>query len=279
VKSNNLDKGSEIDIDEKENVLEISVERKEKKKELKINIQGYSPTAIRSILTNAYRLSYDKIIVEYSSEKESESISQTLKRSLIGFEMVAKTEKYSVIENITEPSLVHSDVVFMRLLHNIKELLEATKRMMNTGKEHEYIKELEENIQRYDNFCRRSAISDTLMTAFYKEVSQAQREIYLIAQYLNTEKTKVSKETQDLYDTSIYVFEKLREAYSKKDISMLEEIHIIEKEIIYDKGYKLLKTKKGAENIIIFRTLTAIRMFYLSVSPLIGMILLSNGKQ
>ena len=31
VKSNNLDKGSEIDIDEKENVLEISVERKEKK--------------------------------------------------------------------------------------------------------------------------------------------------------------------------------------------------------------------------------------------------------
>jgi phosphate uptake regulator len=281
IKANNLDKGSEIEITEKNNDLNISLQKQIKKKELTLAIKGYSPTALRSLLTNAYRLHYDKIIIEYTNEQDIIKIEQILKNSLIGFEIVSKTEKYCTIENITEPSIEHTDVIFTRLLHNIKELFESTKKQMLGTNEFSYITEIEENIQRYDNFCRRLSMTSqyaTLLVAFYKEISQAQREIYYIAEYTDKKKVKISPETIKLFDEMIKMFEKLREAYQKNDLSLVEEMHSKEKELIYTKGYALLKTRKGEENIVLFRILTATRMLYLSVSPLIGIIYMTTSS-
>jgi phosphate uptake regulator len=275
IKANNLDKGSEIDITEKDNDLSISIQKQIKKKELTLSIKGYSPTAIRSLLTNAYRLQYDKITIEYTNEQDIVKIEQILKNTLIGFEIVSRTEKYCTIENITEPSIEHTDIIFNRLLHNIKELFESTKKQLLGNGEFTYINELEENIQRYDNFCRRLSMTSqyaTLLVAFYKEIAQAQREIYYIAEYTSKKRTKISNETIKLFDEMIKMFEKLREAYQKNDLSLIEEMHSKEKELIYTEGYSLLRKKKGDESIILFRIMTAIRMLYLSVSPLIGII-------
>lgn len=276
IKTNNLSKGDEVDIEEKNNALELTTKKKIIKKEYQIAIKGFSPTTIRSILTNAYRLSYDKIIAEYATEEEFQTITNILKDRLIGFEIVGKTDKYCIIENITEPSDEHADQVFLRLLHNIKELLETTKRCMQGSKEYSYIKEIEDNISRYDNFCRRIAMNGThpvLEVALYKELTQAQREIYLIANYLEKTKVKIGPETVKLYDSIIVLFEKIRDVYLKKDISLIEEIHAFEKTAIYKDGYALLKKTRGEENIIVFRMLTSLRMFYLSASPLIGLLL------
>ena len=276
IKSNGLDKGSEVDIEEKENQIVISGKPTGTKKELKISVKGFSQTAIRSMITNAYRLSYGKVDIEFGTAQEFNIITETLRKSLIGFEIVSRTDKECTIENITEPGQEHSGNVFLKLLYNIDELIDAVKKMMKGSAEIQYIKEIEENIQRYDNFCRRTAHNaknPVLLTAYYKEIVQAQREIYMIAIYLEKKKIRLSSQTMNQYESLAKYFGNIKDAYMKNDLSLAEKAHKMEKELIYDKGYTLLRTKKGEESIIIFRILTATRMFYLSLSPFIGLLL------
>lgn len=55
----------------------------------------------------------------------------------------------------------------------------------------------------------------------------------------------------------------------KKDIKLIERMHILEKEFVYKKGYSNLEKDNS---IIIHHLLNATRSFYLASSPLIGII-------
>ena len=63
----------------------------------------------------------------------------------------------------------------------------------------------------------------------------------------------------------------MQEAYIKKNITKLEKIHELEKVIIYDKFYKLIQ-KNNKENIVLYHISVSIRDFYLSASPLFGLL-------
>jgi len=157
---------------------------------------------------------------------------------------------------------------------------------MDGDKNLEYLNEVEANILRYDNFCRRIATKQNsheeptqLLWTFYTELVHGQREVFMLARYVAEQKDmKISKEIKEYLKQLQEMYELLKEGYMKKNIKRLEEIHNLEKTFIYKKGYNLLSTKKGKENIIIYRITSSARYFYLASSPLIGLLLWRNLK-
>ena len=132
-------------------------------------------------------------------------------------------------------------------------------------------------IHKYDNFCRRIIVKKNLFGSksnlywtFLSILIHAQREIYHLNKYLDKE--KVNFNDFKYFDHLKKVFHLLKRGYEEKSFSKLEQIHELEKQVIYKDYYSLIiKGKK--ENIILYHITVAIKELYLASSPLIGIIL------
>jgi phosphate uptake regulator len=279
LKRNNLGKGDEIHVEEKGEELVLKSKGKKIKKQIEINITSSIESSIRAILTNLYRLGYEKITLNFSTEKILEIIEKETKNSLIGFEIIKRTKNNCVIENILEPSYDQFDNILSKLFLNIDDLFMAIN-SLSEGKKQEF-ESTERQIQAFDNFCRRMINRDNqdeaqLKLAFQGAVYHAQRELYFALRVLSAIKIK-SNFITDLSEDARNLFNLLKKAKQTNEISILEKIHEFEKRTILDKGYSYLKKSKDPnERIIIYRLLSAIRNFYFASSPLIGLFILSK---
>ncbi|MDD5193227.1 MAG: hypothetical protein PHF67_01435 [Candidatus Nanoarchaeia archaeon] len=275
IKKNNLSKGDEIDIEDKGNAILIQAEPQSSEKETEINISSLTESSIRVIITNCYRLGYNKIKISFNNPLAIKIISEVINNKLIGFEITKKTEKYCEIENITEPSKDQFDNIFSKILLNIEELFEIAEANLK-GERKEFL-ETENKIQQFDNFCRRVIIkqgfdeNSQLKWLFHSELIHAQREIFHMLKYLETNKIKIDNDPLILLKDCRNSFELLRQAYNEKNLPKLEKIHESEKELIYKKSYSLLNKNKNP--ILIHHLANAIRNFYLASSPLIGLLI------
>ena len=269
----NLQKGDEVEITEKDNSLLISPGSQSFKKESKVQITSETESSIRTIITNAYRMGYESLLVYFDSEKEFDHIRNSVK-NLIGFEIVTKERNKCVIENITEPSDEKFDAIFKKVLLNTTETFNILRSIFKKEKVFEDFNEVTLRTKKYDNFCRRLLLKSNpddiiLRWGFHSYIVHAQRELHHLINYLSKSKISIDKEELKLLDEAEKLFDMLSQAYNKKDLKLLEEIHSLEKDLVYKKGYTLLndKTKDG---VIAHYLVSAVRYFYLASSPLIG---------
>jgi phosphate uptake regulator len=267
-----LDKGDEIDLEERDNSLLLFPDIKDIKKETEINISKLTESSIRTIITNAYRLGYDKIKINFQDKRVISIIQDIVENNLIGFEIMKKSQNSCEIENITEPSFDQFENIFKKIFANIDELFEIAQNMLK-GEKQEF-EDTERKIQQFDNFCRRVISKNNLDKSqlrwtFHNELIHAQREIYHMLRYVSKNKIKENKETLELLRNCKEIYELIKKAYINKDIKILEDVHEIEKEYVYKEGYKLINKNP----IIIHHILSSIRGFYLSNSPLLGLLI------
>jgi phosphate uptake regulator len=274
---NNLSKGSEVGIDEVEDSVVISAAGPEVKKEIEIKLVNLVESSIRTLITNTYRRGFDRIKVHYETEDQFNILKDVIKTRLIGFDVIKKGVNFCVVENITEPSPDQFENLLHKIFYNIGELFEATKKRMNGDGSNDF-KEIEERIQKYDNFCRRviskkklSNLKSEFLWTFLALLIHGQREVYHLNKLLG--KVKLSDSTKKFLDDSQEMFEMIKKAYLEKNISILAKVHKREKELVYTKGYTLLHKAKGRESSIIYHIILSIREFYQSNSPLSGLIM------
>ena len=272
-KTFDLKKGDEIDIKAAEDSLLVSAKEIKAKAETEITLTGLAESSIRTLITNTYRIGYDKIKVNFSSNIQFKILQDVIKTRLLGFDIIKKEKNHCIIENITEPSSEQFENLLQKIFLNIIELFEITEDRLQGKKPSENYEDVEARIQQYDNFCRRVIAkkqfekNSQLFWAFLTLIIHGQREIYLMNRFLDKKRIKESKEVLDLFKDTKTLFEMVKEAYSKKDISLLEKVHEIEKKLIYQKAYKILKSP------VTYHLTSCIRNFYLSSSPLMGLLL------
>lgn len=276
VKNNNLKKGDELSVIENSSSIIFSTDKNKKiKKEITIKLTSSVESSVRAILTNLYRLGYDKIIINYSDPEILKVIEKELKNILIGFEIIKREQNKCIIENILEPSTEQLNNIFSKFILNIDEIFIIFEGFLN-GKKENFI-ETEKQIQSFDNFCRRMITKDNisnsqLRLSYHNAIYHGQRELYYALMILNENKIK-SNYVSDLLKEAKLIFETLKKSYDTKDLSLLEKIHKIENEVILNKGYDYLKKSKNPiERLVIHRVLSAIRNFYFASSPLIGLL-------
>lgn len=280
VKENKLGKGSEVELEEKNSKIIIGLEAEKTKKDIEINLSSLTESSVRTVITNVYRLGYDKIKINFKDKSVLKTIQEILNKNLIGFEITKRTDSFCEIENITEPSREQFDNIFSKIFLNIDELLIIAEQALQNKKVE--FEEIERKIQQFDNFCRRVIAKNNsnnfdLVWAFHSELIHGQREIYHMLRFTAKNKIKTDKETLLMLEHCKKIFEKLKEAYTKKDIALLEHIHSLEKEIIYKEGYRAIN--KSNNPVVIHHLMNAIRNFYLASSPLIGITIVQGEEE
>ena len=278
IKANDLGKGDEIDIEEKQNSIVISLGGKKSKRQTEISLASLTESSIRTLITNTYRTGYDKINVNFDKETQFKILQQVIKTKLIGFEIIKKQEKSCIVENITEPSPEQFDNLLNKMFMNIEDFFKITEKRLQ-GEKTEDFEEVADRIQKYDNFCRRVIYKkkiieqkSELFWAFLTLIIHGQREIYFLNKIID-KKIKVSDKTIELLKGSKKIFNMLVESYQNKNVELLGRIHELEKQFIYKKAYSLLEKKRGKENTIIYHLASSIRQFYQANSPLSGLIM------
>ncbi len=278
---NKLSQGDEIEIEEIGKDLIIHPSKSKKSFETKITLTNITESSIRTAITNAYRKGYEKIEVLLKDKKQLELLNEIIKTKLIGFEIIKKEGNKCTIENITEPSKEQFETILKKVFLNIDELFSITKKRLNGENNgiHEDYNEIEERIMKYDNFCRRIILKERIITSnpelfwsFLSLVMYANREIYHLNNLIK-KKFHPSKELIDILNGAHKMFKLVEEAYFKKKIENLGEIHQLEKELIYKKVYKFLETKTGEENKIVYHLSVCIRELYKANSPLTGILI------
>ncbi|MFA5724609.1 MAG: AbrB/MazE/SpoVT family DNA-binding domain-containing protein [Candidatus Pacearchaeota archaeon] len=274
VRKKGLKKGDELNIEEKENQLIMGLDAKKHKSETSINISSFEESSIRTILTNVYRLGYDKITINYKDEAAIKIINEITEKNLLGFEITEKANGNCKIESITEPSIEQFDNIFSKVFMNIDDLFLIGENLF-LGKKQEF-EDIDRKIQQLDNFCKRVLIKNSLFEnnflhwSFHSSLIHASRELYHLFKYISRVNFKASKQELDLFFDVKEIFEIIKESYAKKDLALLEKVHKLEKELTYKKGYNALKK---SDPIIIHHLLTSARHFYLTNSPLIGILI------
>lgn len=268
-----IGKGDEVDIEEVNENLLINTKEIKGKAKTEITLIGLTESSIRTLITNTYRMGYDKIRVNFSSNTQFKMLQQVIKTRLLGFDVIKKEKNFCIIENITEPSPEQFENLLQKIFLNIIELFEITEDRLQGRKPVSDYEDIEDRIQQYDNFCRRVIVrrrfekNPQLFWTFLTSINRGQRELYHLNKFLNKKKIKGSKEIIDLLKDARIIFDMIREAYSKKDISLLEKVHELEKKMIYQKAYKILKSPAA------YHITVCIRNFYLASSPLMGLFL------
>ncbi len=279
VKEHNLAKGAEINLEVSNDTLVISAREVVLKSETSIHLTELTESSIRTSITNTYRSGFDKVKIYFTDEKQFAVLNEVVKTRLLGFEIVKKSKDYCLVENITEPSLDQFDTIVHKIFFNISELLEITKRRMNRESEFDNFWEVEERIQKYDNFCRRviskrkfSHKHPEFLWSFLSLINHGQREIYLLNKILDG-KVSISLKTKDFLGEAIQFFTILKEAYLESDLVRLTKLHSQEKILIYKKAYNLLQHQKGLDNVFVYHIAASIRRFYQANSPLSGLLM------
>ena len=274
-----VEKGDELDVRENENNLVISLEEAKAKTSVSLNITSLDQSSIKTIVTNAYRLGYDEINLQFDNKQALKTIADLVEKSLLGFEIIKKDEGSCVIESVTEPAKEQYENIFSKIFLNVEELFDLVSQKLEGGKVD--FEDTDRKIQQYDNFCRRIIAKrgvyerNVLQWSFHSSLIHGSRELYRLLHYLDTHKVKQAKAVAEMVAGVRHLFLVMKEAHYKEDVALLETVHGLEKELTYKKGYQALK--KSSESIALFHVMTALKHFYLSSSPLMG-ILISDSS-
>ena len=274
VQENKLKKGSTIDINRINQNLMISSFGNNYQLKIIIKLKGLTESLIRTYITNTYRKGFDNIKVFYETKEQLSILKEVIKTRLIGFE-ITKTEKsYCIVESVTEPSLDLFENILSKLIFNISQLLDLC--LENSSFKRDTYEEIEENIQRYDNFCRRVISKGARLTGekelywtFLTLIVHGNREIYFLIK--ETKKTKYSPALLLLIKKVKEIIDLIKKSYLERRVDHFEELHFLEKEVRIEAKKIIFKGKEEA--VFASLLLSASRRFYQANSPLLGLIL------
>ncbi|MCF7866653.1 AbrB/MazE/SpoVT family DNA-binding domain-containing protein [Candidatus Woesearchaeota archaeon] len=271
----NLDKGSGVEIEEAGDDLIISADGKKTLSETNLGLTHLSESSIRTLITNAYRKGFDKILVDFYSENQFKILADIVNKRLIGFDIQRNEKNRCIIESVTEPNADQFDDIMLKFLFNIRLLFGSVKKRINKEDQFEDVELIEERIMKYDNFCKRIISKKSirnknseLLWTFLTLLNHGQREIYHLNKILKD--GSLDKQNGELFKSSSEIFELIFLCYTKKDIKLIGKIHDLEKKIIYDLGYGILSGNNSSP--ITYHLLISIREFYQANSPLTGLL-------
>lgn len=146
-KQNNLDKGSEVEIEEHSDKILISKIKTSQNKA--INLSGYSPLINRIIITH-YIKGYDSLHITFDNPNELKEVKKHVIDELIGFEIVNQTKNTITIEEITKSTQQNTEETMLRVFGILDTMLEEL-----ISKNKDLVIELDSGVNKFTNFCLR----------------------------------------------------------------------------------------------------------------------------
>ncbi len=173
-----LKKGDELEVEEQGPRLVFYPKSEAKPGRVSVDVSGTEPVTKR-ILGALYKAGYDELEIKFESLKELEIVQNTIRESFVGFEIVSKMKQCVIAKNVSQPKYEEFDTLIRRVFLLLLEFGEECFKAVASG---DYAKirsvaELDEDINRHVNFCRR-----TLNTLGHKVASRVAPTYHLVEQ-------------------------------------------------------------------------------------------------
>ena len=261
----NLKQGDQVEISTLNNNLIISPPLKNKeKKAINLNIINQKESVIRTEIVNAYRLGFDKIIIETNAKKQE--INKIVNNFLVGFEIFEISNKKYSIESLTEPSYDDFENIINKQFFIIKQIIENIDKKAISNDVH--------RVQKYDNFLKRCIAKDLLthtgsvyLWRFLSKLTRVARLFLHFQEELNLNKLKPTKENIETLNQAKEMLNLLRTSFAKRNDNEALKIHTYFNE--YKKTFHKKIKKDPIKEYYLMSILTEI---YLCSSPLVGFI-------
>ncbi|VVB77853.1 Antidote-toxin recognition MazE, bacterial antitoxin [uncultured archaeon] len=198
VRKNNLDKGDEIDIEEKDNQIIISNEKisKEKSKAV-INVSGLGILVNRTLIS-LYIKGYDELEINFSEPDEVKDFQKRVINELIGFEIIKQSQKSFTVRDITGVSDQNIDDIIRRIFLIIDSMAEELEIAIDKKQSMDPVIETDTSINKFVNFSLR-----ILNKKGYTEYNKTPQ-IYSIISHLEETGDIYKKIARELKETKKY---------------------------------------------------------------------------
>lgn len=275
IQANNLGKGDEVNLEEKNNVLTLSSSLKENK-EIVINITKENSHDLKNILTHLYRKGYQKIILQGEFKHLTKEIRNITNNLLLGFEITEHNTKELVLENISEPVEQKYEILQKKIINTLKEtnliILEniAKNNLSNLSE----IEELRNNNDKYILFCRRILIqgktgrNQITNWEFLTFLTHIQHTYYYLYEYLTKNKVNTKRLIPLLNELNNYLL-LLEDSFIKKDLTSIHKINKLKHKFQFGECIVSLESSKGSDAVAFSYIRELFRLIQISTSPLI----------
>lgn len=231
IDKHNLVGGDELEVEELENSLILSVETIKKKiKTTQLKLLYENEGYIRDYIIHLYVLGYTKITLYYNSPKEFEYIENSINNYVLGFEITQESKNFVVIENILEVEQQKREILLRRSYLLIEQMftliLEEVKQ--NSFKSQQKIIKISYGIEKYVNFLKRRVYQNRInenksemLYEFYgifRNLSTSLKMMYLSLSNNNNNTIKYGyiKEFE-------HIFKNLEKSYFSNDLESLSK--------------------------------------------------------
>lgn len=280
IKENHLDKGDEIDLEEKDNNLIIGKSIKEKK-EVSLNIKEENKKNIETILTHAYRKGFDKIFLKGKNKEILKEVKIIVNDLLLGFEITEISNEKIIIENISEPSGQKYDIMLKKSFQIIEETQDIVINDFENNKfpNLQDIEDLRKQHDRFGLFCRRLLVKENTgknpvtQWELHTFLMHIQHRYQFLYEYAAKNKIEKNKEVIGLLKDSKIYFQMYKEAYFNKDMHLIHKIINLRKDYYFGKCLKALEKSKGKDNIILSYIREIFRIIQIGTSPILAELL------
>jgi phosphate uptake regulator len=274
----NLDKGDEIDIEEKGNSLILGVEERKRKNEITVQLTKENKNEIYPILTHAYRLGFNKIILTGEVHDVTREISSLTNKLLIGFEVIERGKDKITLENVSEPSNEKFDSILSKIFLIIKDTQDLIIGDFKIGefKNLTQVEESKDQIDRFVLFCRRLMSKGlpekniTLEWEFMHFIMNIGHTSYYLYEYASKNKIKPEKEMTELLSELQGYTAILVKSYMEKNIPSVLKINALKYKFQFGKCIKAIESSKGSNAVIYAYIKEIFRIVQLAGSPVLS---------
>src|SRR3989344_5277809 len=215
-KQNNLEKGSQVEVEESNSILKITTPKEKTKKE------------IQNILTHAYREGFQIIKIENINKEIIREAQQIVDKMLLGFEITSRSEKECIIENVSEPSNKKYPELLKRVMSLIKETHVSVVQDVKFGKyvSSSEVQAMREHLDKLVLFCRRVLLNESekevvLSWELLTFLMNIEHKYYYLYEYAKTKKFKADKEILDIFEDLEKYYAFLDNTITNKDITSI----------------------------------------------------------
>lgn len=284
IREEKLEANGEVEIEEEDGNLIVSLPKDIKRKEssIEVDVKDYNERTIRNILNQNYRKGYDMINIKNASKSQLEIIRDIVRKTLLGFEVVEENSDNCAIQNIAEPSDEKFSIILRKIFLYIKDeseeiLKEFLNKKTNNLKKREHNKDIIDN---YTNLCRRLIIkgkiggtkNSYLLMQIVSRLSLIYHAYYYMYKFATSQKNlKVSNGTLELLKQANDIFNLFYDSFYKKDFDKAHEIGVLKDKHLYGSIYQLLQKSKGPENVLLYHIGEIIRLTHIESTNIFGL--------
>jgi phosphate uptake regulator len=260
VKSNELKKGQEINVDNIDNNIVISTSPIVKETTRTITINNNFMIGKRYV-TALYRRGIDSINLNYEGEQTLKAVKKLMDKDTIGYEIIKQTKNSITIKDFSVKSTNEFSNIIRRmwliLLENSKELIKTVE-----SKEFQSLNMIiarDKDINKFSNYCCRLVFKGSLnsfeksviMYNFLRNLENISDSFKEISKYLLEEKINLEEKSVKNLRKTFSILESYYKLFYEFNLHTLNELVIKIRQI--EKGIKLeMKTSKEVrENLYI----------------------------